>query len=181
MFRDVLRALPLRDGESEPMMNIVSWRSAGEYISVVMPRRKHRPDCYSADGDARFVVSPGALDMAGLIITPREEDFRRLTPEVAVGILREVSLTESETDAVVERIKTAAGVSYGGNGNSSAEAGAASADAGLSPVLGDGVPEVQVHRQGRDHRRRAGGGIFRGRHIVERQPVQATHVHPAVF
>lgn len=153
MFRDVLRALPLRDGESEPMMNIVSWRSAGEYISVVMPRRKHRPDCYSADGDARFVVSPGALDMAGLIITPREEDFRRLTPEVAVGILREVSLTESETDAVVERIKTAVGASYGGNGNSSAEAGAASADAGLSPLLGDGVPEVQV-------------GIVSGRRIV---------------
>ncbi|NPE11096.1 DUF4922 domain-containing protein [Xylanibacter rodentium] len=129
LFRTLYDALPVADGDTEPMMNIVGWRSADEYIMVVMLRRKHRPDCYSADGDARFVVSPGALDMAGLIITPREEDFRRLTPEVAFGILREVSLTDDELAAVVARIKPAS---------------AESCPVSFSSVIGEDMPEVQV-------------------------------------
>ena len=51
-----------------------------------------------------MLISPGALDMGGLIITPREEDFRRLTAEQAAGILREVTLTEEELQPTVERI-----------------------------------------------------------------------------
>lgn len=51
------------------MMNIVAWRKGDDFISVVIPREKHRPEAYFADGDAQLMVSPGALDMSGLIIT----------------------------------------------------------------------------------------------------------------
>ena len=113
LFKCVYKAMPMKKGDCEPMMNIVSWRSGEEYLSVVFPRQKHRPSCYPDDtaddkGDTAM-VSPGALDMAGLIITPREDDFRRLTAERAVGILREVSLDSDKFAEVVNSIKDYAG------------------------------------------------------------------------
>ncbi|MCF0199078.1 MAG: DUF4922 domain-containing protein, partial [Bacteroidaceae bacterium] len=98
-------ALPVVEGEWEPRMNIVCWRQQGaagrddEIVALIFPRKKHRPDCY-----ADLMVSPGALDMGGLIITPREEDFRRLTPEWAAAILQEVTLTREELEPVIQKV-----------------------------------------------------------------------------
>lgn len=88
----------------EPMMNIVAWRNGDDYLSVVFPRRKHRPDCYTAEGDKQYIISPGAIDMGGLIITPRQEDFERLTPEDAFGILKEISLTDDDVKCIIDRL-----------------------------------------------------------------------------
>ena len=100
LFQQLYAALPCREDETEPMMNIVAWRKGDEYLTVVFPRAKHRPDCY---GD--ILVSPGAIDMAGLIITPREEDFQKLTAVTALDILREVSLPKAAFDKVVEQLQ----------------------------------------------------------------------------
>ena len=107
LFRRLYEAMPLRADEVEPMMNIVSWRYRDEYLSVVFLRSKHRPDCYYAEGDEQYIISPGALDMAGLFITPRQEDFERLTPERALSILAEVSLDKEELEQLIDRLKTA--------------------------------------------------------------------------
>ena len=104
LFRRLYEALPQREDETEPMMNIISWRHDDEYLSVIFPRRKHRPDCYYAEGNDQYIISPGALDMAGLIITPRQEDFERLSPEKALGILNEVSLTKDELQQVIDKL-----------------------------------------------------------------------------
>ena len=87
------------------MMNIISWTTGEELITVVLPRRKHRPDCYTAEGDAQYIISPGAVDMGGLIITPREEDFRRLTADVVMTIYQEVSLTDQQMQQVIDELK----------------------------------------------------------------------------
>ncbi len=106
----VYKALPTHEGEGEPRMNVVCWRQAGaighsdEIVTLVFPRAKHRPDCYYAQGEEQLLVSPGALDMCGLLVTPREEDFCRITPQRAASILREVSLSPQEVDGVVRRI-----------------------------------------------------------------------------
>lgn len=86
--------------KDEPMMNIVAWRHGEQYLSVVFPRRKHRPDCYD-----ELMVSPGALDMAGLFVMPREDDFERITANDAFAILKEVCVTDEELTAIVEKIK----------------------------------------------------------------------------
>ena len=99
LFRQLYTALPCPDGETEPMMNILCWQHDDTYLTVVFPRRKHRPDCYG-----QVVVSPGALDMAGLMITPREDDFRSLTAEQAIAILQEVALSKEDLQQVVERL-----------------------------------------------------------------------------
>ncbi|MDY3847769.1 MAG: DUF4922 domain-containing protein [Prevotella sp.] len=105
LFRILYNSLPQGQTDTEPMMNIVAWRTADTYLSVVMPRAKHRPDCYDAEGDARYMVSPGALDMAGLIITPRQEDYERMTADKAEAILREVALGDDEMTKVADKIR----------------------------------------------------------------------------
>ena len=105
LFRRLYESMPQRDDETEPMMNIVSWRNDDEYLSVIFPRRKHRPGCYYTQGIDQYLISPGALDMAGLIITPRQEDFERLSPETALDILHEVALTKDELQQVIDRLK----------------------------------------------------------------------------
>lgn len=105
LFRRLYKAMPQRGDETEPMMNIISWRKGEEFISVVIPREKHRPEAYFAEGDAQFVVSPGTLDMSGLIITPREEDFRKLTEEKALSLLQECGVSEEKMNAIIAKLK----------------------------------------------------------------------------
>jgi SpoIID/LytB domain protein len=107
MFATLYHALPKVPDQTEPMLNIVAWRTDEEYISVVFPRQKHRPDCYYKDNDEKLLVSPGALDMSGLIITPRREDFERITPEQAESILRECALSDENMAALKERLAKA--------------------------------------------------------------------------
>ena len=108
LFSRLYEALPMKEDETEPMMNIVAWRSGEAFISVVFPREKHRPDCYSADGEEQCLVSPGSLDMAGLMILPRQSDFEGMTAERAKAILREVSLSDEVMAEVVKRIRNKA-------------------------------------------------------------------------
>ena len=105
LFHRLYKAMPQRGDETEPMMNIISWRKGEEFISVVIPREKHRPEAYFAEGDAQFVVSPGALDMSGLIITPREEDFRKLTEEKALSLLQECGVSEEKMNTIIAKLK----------------------------------------------------------------------------
>jgi len=99
------KALPVVDGEWEPRMNVICWRQQGiagredELVTLVFPRKKHRPNCYN-----QLMVSPGALDMAGLIITPREEDFAALSPEMAASILQEVTLDREELEPIIRKV-----------------------------------------------------------------------------
>ena len=106
LFHRLYKSMPMRGDETEPMMNIIAWRKGDEYISVVIPREKHRPESYFAEGDAQVMVSPGALDMSGLIITPREEDFHKLTEESATTILQECGISTEKMNSIVTKLKT---------------------------------------------------------------------------
>ena len=101
LFNLVFNSMPLVEkGDTEPMMNILAWRIEEDTITVIFPRKLHRPKCY----DSQYMISPGALDMAGLVITPRKEDFNRIMAQEVAGILREVSLSKDETDAIISKI-----------------------------------------------------------------------------
>ena len=112
LFHRLYRSMPMRSDESEPMMNIIAWRKGDEFISVVIPREKHRPDAYFAEGEAQMMVSPGALDMAGLIITPREEDFSKINLDKATALLRECGISAEKTEAIVSNLKASAATAH---------------------------------------------------------------------
>ena len=112
LFHRLYRSMPMRGDESEPMMNIIAWRKGDEFISVVIPREKHRPDAYFAEGEAQMMVSPGALDMAGLIITPREEDFSKINLDKATALLCECGISAEKMEAVVSNLKASAATAH---------------------------------------------------------------------
>ena len=96
-FNRLYESLPIPEEEYEPRMNIVAYRKGDKVSLLVIPRREHRPHCYNAEGDAKYLISPGALDMCGLIVTPRAEDYERLTAQKAADILCEVGVRTEPT------------------------------------------------------------------------------------
>lgn len=106
LFRKLYRALEqVVPAQPEPMMNIMAWKQGEDFITLIFPRKKHRPDCYSKTGVEQILVSPGALDMAGLIITPREEDFCKINAETAAEILKEVSINDDEVNGIISLLQ----------------------------------------------------------------------------
>lgn len=110
LFQKIYAALPLQEGEAEPGMNLLGWTQRytpyGDiHVTVIIPRAKHRPDCYFAEGEAQAMVSPGALDMAGLVILPREEDFKKLKTAQVQGIIAECGVNPETFAQIVEKLK----------------------------------------------------------------------------
>ena len=88
--------------DEEPMMNIAGFYEERKWRLVIFPRRKHRPDVFFKDGDARVVVSPGVIDMGGLLITPVKRDFEGLDATAVENIYREVSLEGKIVERAIE-------------------------------------------------------------------------------
>lgn len=92
MINQYLQSFPLHEGESEPRYNLFAWQDKQRRFTMAyFPREKHRPACYTATGGEQLLVSPGALDMAGLLVTPRKEDFYKITESDITQIYKEVA------------------------------------------------------------------------------------------
>lgn len=93
LLKEFLDTLPAHPDETEPRYNLFAWIDRqGHYIAAYFPRTSHRPSCYTAEGDACIMVSPGALDMSGLLVVPRKEDYDKITENQLLQIYNEVSL-----------------------------------------------------------------------------------------
>lgn len=106
LFDLLYSSLVIPEGESEPMLNILCWYDNGKWSLVVVPRKKHRPSCYFAEGEEQILLSPASVDMGGVFITPLEKDFRKITADDVKMILDEVCLTNEEMAAIVTRLKS---------------------------------------------------------------------------
>ena len=92
MEEDYLSKLPLIGDEAEPRFNMFTWRDkAGRIVTAYFPRKRHRPSCYGNTLSDEYLISPGALDMGGVIVTPRKEDFDKLNESDLTGIFNDVS------------------------------------------------------------------------------------------
>ena len=92
---DVLLGVLSRDEdlEEEPMINIVAFYRRG-WTVLVFPRKAHRPSFYGTEGG--MIISPAAVDMGGVIIAPREEDFMRLKESDIRQLFRDVCLSPDD-------------------------------------------------------------------------------------
>ena len=90
--------LPASD---EPMMNLLCAYDGTQWRVLIIPRRKHRPEAYYREGDERILISPGMVDMGGLVITPVEKDFNAIDAEQIGNIFEEVSMDEDTFTRVV--------------------------------------------------------------------------------
>jgi hypothetical protein len=92
----------------EPMVNIISTYDKNQWTVYLFPRARHRPACYFAEGEERLLVSPGAIDMAGVIVVPERNHFERIGAKQVEAIYAEVSMGEDRVIEVVERVASVA-------------------------------------------------------------------------
>jgi hypothetical protein len=86
----------------EPPCNVALLHEAGTGFSAVLfPRSKHRPDAYFTSG---LTVSPAAIDVSGILVTPSARVFERLTGDVVEAVYREVTLPENPFREAVARL-----------------------------------------------------------------------------
>ncbi|MDL2255188.1 DUF4922 domain-containing protein [Parabacteroides sp. OttesenSCG-928-G06] len=91
-------------GGKEPDMNLFSYYTNGKWTIVVILRKTHRPWQYNAEGKDHILSSPGAADMGGLFITPRKEDFEKITPEILTDIYKQVGYDNEQIEAISQKI-----------------------------------------------------------------------------
>jgi hypothetical protein len=80
----------------EPMLNILAYYCPDGWVIHIIPRIVHRPNQFFAGGEKQILLSPASVDLGGVIITPREEDFIKLNESDIKDIFSQVCLDENE-------------------------------------------------------------------------------------
>ncbi|MFN8209035.1 MAG: DUF4922 domain-containing protein [Bacteroidales bacterium] len=96
LFNTIYKLLPNPEAGEEAMMNILCSWMKNHFRIIIIPRGKHRPSDYFRTGEDKITISPASVDLGGLIITPVQADFEKLTPEKITGIIREVCLDDNQ-------------------------------------------------------------------------------------
>ncbi|MCX8104328.1 MAG: DUF4922 domain-containing protein [Ignavibacterium album] len=96
----------LMNENDEPLMNIISFydEEFGWRI-IVFLRAKHRSHHYFEEGENKILVSPAAIDLGGVCIFPREEDFDRVDKNLLRDIFHEVFIDKSILDELTKNLK----------------------------------------------------------------------------
>lgn len=94
-----------QDFSDEPMLNILSFFEDGNWRVVIFLRKKHRPHYYYKEDESKIVVSPASIDLAGLMIVPREEDLQKLNSRIIKDIYREVCITKELSEYILLQLQ----------------------------------------------------------------------------
>jgi len=92
-IRSMITALKdIAAGDGEPMVNIIARYRGGGWIVCVFPRAKHRSACYYAPPEQRILISPAAMEMAGIVVVADPDHFDRVDENALASMFREVTL-----------------------------------------------------------------------------------------
>ena len=103
-FGKLYEALGVLPADAEPMMNVLTWYDSDGWTSCVFPRTKHRPACFYGEGATDLLVSPASVDLAGVMIVPRKDDFVKITAENIRAIFNEVCIDDSALQRIVGKL-----------------------------------------------------------------------------
>lgn len=91
----------ISEGNSEHPQNVLCWKTKKEWHIIIIPRSKHRPDCYG-EGEDQFLLSPASVEMTGIWPIAREIDFNRITPSLLQSISEEVTISEDDKEYILD-------------------------------------------------------------------------------
>lgn len=157
LFYRLLDCVPITKEHPEPMFNLTMWykplsgasRPKGnthgladfEYRAIVTLRQAHRPKCFYAEGDEHIAVSPGCVEMAGMMVVPSAEDFEKITPEVIEQIYSDVSISPELEARVIRRLTRT---------QENIHVGVLSADTIVFEIISDGAgPQTVRYQEGK--------------------------------
>jgi hypothetical protein len=106
-FRKFIKAYEnLSKVQPEPMMNIIcNYDKEFGWGVIILLRSKHRPECFYKNDSEKMLISPAAIDLGGMVVIPREEDFIRIDEKLLQQIVKEVSLDQKTFDLLAEKVK----------------------------------------------------------------------------
>lgn len=75
--------------------NAYFWKDGEGVVKMIsIPRKAHRPESYFKSPPLRRAFSPGAIDMAGVLVTPFEEDFEATDSVDIINIYQQTAFSE---------------------------------------------------------------------------------------
>jgi ATP adenylyltransferase/5',5'''-P-1,P-4-tetraphosphate phosphorylase II len=87
----------------EPLVNIAAFHERGEWVTYLFPRGKHRPEVFHT---GELMVSPASIDLCGIFVVPRAQDFERITGDNIAAIVREVTLPDDQFQEVAAKLES---------------------------------------------------------------------------
>lgn len=90
-FKKFYEKLDEKNG-AEPKMNVFAQYKNNSFNIFIFPRKIHRPTQYFAEGNDFMMISPGAIDMGGILVLPRAIDFERVNSDTILDVYKQVSL-----------------------------------------------------------------------------------------
>lgn len=103
-FGEVLSLLPRAETDAEPMMNILARFDDGYWQVLLFPRDKQRPCQFFAQGSDQILMSPASVEMGGLAILPRKEDFEKITAADLSDMYRQVTMNDQAFERLIQAI-----------------------------------------------------------------------------
>ena len=104
LFNRIYKTLDIKDGEKEPMLNIVTWYEKSKWVSCIFPREVHRPKCYFAEGEGNILLSPASVDLSGVCVLPLEKDFEKINAEDINTVFQEICISDVKLKEILEII-----------------------------------------------------------------------------
>lgn len=89
----------------EPMLNILSYYRKDRWSILIFFRERHRPWQYFVNGLNNILLSPAAVDYGGILITPLENDFNRISKGDIISIFRQTSLARDKFEDLKTHMK----------------------------------------------------------------------------
>jgi hypothetical protein len=86
---------------AEPRMNLFCSYDGSKWQVIIFPRQRHRPSVYFLPGDKRILISPGMVEMGGVIVTPIGKDFDIVNEDLIREIYTEVSVDEETLQKIL--------------------------------------------------------------------------------
>lgn len=100
----VIEELAVHSNHTEPMLNLICTYDHRMWTVYLFPRSNHRPQSYYSQGEDRLVVSPGAIDMAGVIVVPERAHFDRIGEAQIAKIFSEVSINADLVNELIDAL-----------------------------------------------------------------------------
>lgn len=91
--------------KKEPMLNVLCYFSDSKWTVHLFPRKLHRPSQFFAEGEKQILLSPASVDFGGVFITPRKEDFDKITAADIADIFEQVTVDDAMFRELKKEIK----------------------------------------------------------------------------
>lgn len=92
------------DRQPEPWCNVAAYHEPAGFTAILFPRGKHRPAAFHT---GELTVSPAAIDLCGIFVVPRADDFERISGADVEAVFREVTLPDAEFSRLVTALERA--------------------------------------------------------------------------